>query len=503
MKKISVLLVFVLLLSLAASFGVSAETKVISSGVCGDNLTWILYEGEGPGHDRTFVIEGTGDMYDYEFSYFGKEEGSTPEQIPCPWEEETQSIDELVFKGNITKIGSGTFTYTLGGGSSLSKIVIPDGVKSIGEGAFADCRSLSEVIMPNSLESIGAFAFSGCSNLENIIIPDSVTSVGRDAFAGSGLSNVTFSDSIKKIADSMFRDCRMIKDMVIPEGITEIGANAFAGSGLSSVTIPDSVTKIDAYAFKGCRELKHIIIPDSVTSIGDGAFSEYVSGSHECGLRSIVIPESVTDLGDNMFTGATYLVKAEINANITEIPFGLFIWCHKLEDVTLPENITKIGAYAFSNCGSLKSITIPGSVKEIQSKAFSQCGSLKVIHFENGDINVAEDFLAGCSDNIVIDAPKSSTVSDSEALFRLYLCGDMPIIDYNDYVKLKGISESEQYIPVYGDNNLKQLLGYVETDTIVISLTSHYVTPPSVFCIKLSEVDDAMYVSSKYVMTTF
>ena len=59
---------------------------------------------------------------------------------------------------------------------------IPDGIKSIAGGAFSDC-SLTSVIIPNSVTSIGDDAFSYCSSLTSIVIPNSVTSIGDWAFA--------------------------------------------------------------------------------------------------------------------------------------------------------------------------------------------------------------------------------------------------------------------------------------------------------------------------------
>lgn len=45
---------------------------------------------------------------------------------------------------------------------SVERVVIPDGVISIGERAFEDCQMLNEVVIPNSVTSIGEHAFDGC-----------------------------------------------------------------------------------------------------------------------------------------------------------------------------------------------------------------------------------------------------------------------------------------------------------------------------------------------------
>ena len=106
--------------------------------------------------------------------------------------------------------------------------VIPDGVTSIGDGAFWDCSSLTSLVIPESVTSIGDYAFCCCESLTDIVIPDRVTRIGEFAFSG----------------------CESLTDIVLPEDVTSIGESAF----------------------KNCISLTDIVIPDSVTSIGDGAF---------------------------------------------------------------------------------------------------------------------------------------------------------------------------------------------------------------------------------------
>ena len=157
--------------------------------------------------------------------------------------------------------------------------VIPDGVTSIGDGAFWDCSSLTSLVIPESVTSIGDYAFCCCESLTDIVIPDRVTRIGEFAFSG----------------------CESLTDIVLPDGVTSIGDRAFDGCrSLSSVVIPDRVTSVGEYAFHYCFSLTGIVIPDSVTSIGGGAF---------CGcwsLSSLVIPDSVTSIGNESLRGCNF-----------------------------------------------------------------------------------------------------------------------------------------------------------------------------------------------------
>ena len=91
------------------------------------------------------------------------------------------------------------------GCDSLSEIVIPSSVTSIGDGAFSFCRSLSEIVIPSSVTSIGDWAFSNCDSLSEIVIPSSVTSIGDSAF-----TNCKFQDNLKQELISRF-GCKIFR----------------------------------------------------------------------------------------------------------------------------------------------------------------------------------------------------------------------------------------------------------------------------------------------------
>ena len=129
-------------------------------------------------------------------------------------------------------------------------------------------------------------AFSGCKSLSSIVIPNGVTSIGNDAFRWcSSLSSITLPSGITSIGDRAFSKCRSLSSIVLPSGVTSIGDSAFSGCfSLSSITLPSGVTSIGNDAFEFCSSLKSITLPSGVTFIGDSAFSWCYS------LQEIIIP---------------------------------------------------------------------------------------------------------------------------------------------------------------------------------------------------------------------
>ena len=179
---------------------------------------------------------------------------------------------------------------------SLSEIVIPSSVTSIGDWAFYGCRSLSEIVIPYSVTSIGHHAFSDCDSLSKIVIPSCVTSIGDRAFdTCSSLLEIVIPPSVTSIGDYAFLGCRSLSEIVIPSSVTSIGDGAFSGcDSLSEIVIPSSVTSIGHHAFYGCRSLSEIVIPFSVTSIGDSAF-------YNCSFPNNLNKELISRFGDKIF----------------------------------------------------------------------------------------------------------------------------------------------------------------------------------------------------------
>ena len=139
-------------------------------------------------------------------------------------------------------------------------------VKFISESAFKGCESLTNLIIPDSVSSIGDGAFEDCYKLRFITIPGSVSSIGRCVFC----------------------NCTSLTSITIPGSVTSIGIGAFENcTSLSCIILPRSVTSIGKRAFEHCTSLTSITIPESVTFIGGDAFSRCDSATIYCEASSM------------------------------------------------------------------------------------------------------------------------------------------------------------------------------------------------------------------------
>ena len=192
-------------------------------------------------------------------------------------------------------------------GKDITKVVIQNGVTSIGSYAFSGCSRLTSITIPNSVTSIGSNAFSGCSSLTNIPIPDSVTSIGEQAFTEcSSLTSIEIPANAKIVCGFLFSGCSNLASIKVDERNSFydsrdncnaiIHTDAFSEcNGLTNITIPGSVTSIGVSAFDNCNDLTSVTISEGVTCISMSAFADCNN------LTSVTIPDSVTSIEPNAF----------------------------------------------------------------------------------------------------------------------------------------------------------------------------------------------------------
>ena len=306
--------------------------------------------------------------------------------------------------GNMPNYNSSASSPWLIDSEKIKKVVIEDGVTSIGNCFFYWCTSLTSITIPNSVMSIGNYAFYKCKSLTSITIPNSVTSIGDYAFAYSGLTSITIPNSVASIGNRAFENCPDLTSITVEKGNTKYDSrdncNAIIETntnkliaGCKNTTIPNSVTSIGERAFEFCSSLTSITIPNSVTSIGRGAFYDCSS------LTSITIPNSVTSIGESAFCD-----------------------CFGLTSITIPNSVTSIGERTFEDCESLTSITIPNSVTSIGERAFCDCFGLTSITF-NGSTppEFGKDVFKYVSNSISVYVPANNIEAYKSALGGLGL----------------------------------------------------------------------------------
>ena len=331
---------------------------------------------------------------------------------------------------------------------------VKEGTRIICDSAFSCSDSLSEIVIPSSVTSIGDRAFSRCFSLKYISIPKSVIGLNGNPFAewygklqclspnfvyeddilfnkdksriisfrNQNIKSYVIPSSVTNIDDSAFSCCRSLSEIVIPSSVTSIGEGAFSHcDSLSEIVIPSSVTSIGDWAFSSCRSLKYISIPKSVICLNGNPFAKW-KGKLEClspnfvyeddvlfnkdksriisfrnqNIKSYVIPSSVTSIGDRAFSCCRSLSEIVISSSVTSIGDLAFSDCDSLSEIVIPSSVTSIGDLAFSDCRSLSKIVIPSSVTSIGDYAFLGCRSLSEIVISSSITSIGKGAFCYC-----------------------------------------------------------------------------------------------------------
>ena len=364
--------------------------------------------------NTVYVCNSSIDSSNFEISSNGK----LPKNI-FYFEESTNTITKYVGSAtnveipstingiDVTTIGSETFKDN----TSITSVVIPSSVTSIGNYAFTYCDSLNTVYVCNSSIDSDRFKISTGGKLpENIFYFDETTGT-ITKYIGSA-TNVEIPSTINginvtTIGDNAFNSCTSLTSIEISEGVTSIGEYAFVDcTSLASVKIPSSVTSINEGAFCRCSALKSVEILNGLKTIGDSAFSDCTA------LTDITIPDSVTTICETAFSDCTALTSIELPDNIKTIQFKTFMNCKSLASVKLPKNLTSIEEGAFANCKLLKDIEIPNGVTQILDGAFKACESLEEITIPNSVTSIGRGVFIDCTSLKSITIPSSITVSN-------------------------------------------------------------------------------------------
>ncbi len=238
----------------------------------------------------------------------------------------------------------------------------------------------------------------------DVVIPDGVVTISETAFAGNNeITGITIPPSVKENGFSLFAGCNNIEKVAFSEGITEIKELPFYDLSVKSLSIPASVTTFDSHVYK-FSQLENIIVEEGnlhLKSIDGVLFNHdmtvLLKYPTERRDAEYTVPETVKTITTWAFFPSTYIKKINIPESVTEIEADAFSCCKSLESVNLPSGITKIPSSAFVNCESLTDITISNGVKIIETSAFAYCRSLEKIHIPESVVSVAEGAFSGCS----------------------------------------------------------------------------------------------------------
>ena len=206
--------------------------------------------------------------------------------------------------------------YLLGYEGSETALVLPSDVNGedydISYGAFENRKGIVSVVVPDGVKEIGDRAFYGCTDIVEMVLPDSVERIGEYAFGHCKFTSIALPSGLTEIDDAVFWHCSNLYYIDIPEGVDRIGEKAFNGCfRMTAVSIPATVKEIGNEAFSGCKALLSVELPEGITCIGYNTFNNCQN------MHTVVIPSTVTQI-DNAFYGCYSLKNVNFRGTKAE-----------------------------------------------------------------------------------------------------------------------------------------------------------------------------------------
>ena len=273
----------------------------ITGSIDNGRISWHLYKS-----DSSLYVNGNGQLWDIYYSA------------------------KVFVDGDSMQVG------LFGGFRSISsmvrKVVIGEGITSLGINTFQDFCNLREVYLPNSLKLIDYAAFSGCH-----------------------------------FHFTKFHMPRNIKRL----GVTSLGTNGPFGEFMVFDTLYWDVEEMEnSISYMELRSVKNVVIGENSRVLPEG-FCDYNDS-----LTSVEIPRNVLKMGSRDFSNCSNLSNVILNEGLEELGYGVFDNCPTITQISLPSTL-QIMHSEFENT-SLVDITIPKNIKEL---CHLKCGTLRRVNY--------------------------------------------------------------------------------------------------------------------------
>ena len=258
--------------------------------------------------------------------------------------------------------------------SKLTKVNIPNTVKTIGKRAFCKLKNLTQVNLPDSITKIESYAFSGLKKMTELYLPDSITKIGECAFLNTNIAKINMPRSLKD-SHGCFTGMKKLKSITIPKEIKYISDYTFqSDTSLSKVIFEgNNVDSIGDFAFSGCKSLKEFKFPKKLVVIGDYAFADSgLSGK-------VILPKKCYYIAEGAFNGCKNITNVCFKGKNIEVYESAFLGCEKIKSFTGSKNIIRYGTTSFACCTSLKNFTVSKKLKYLNEETFLRCDNMKTI----------------------------------------------------------------------------------------------------------------------------
>lgn len=327
------------------------------------------------------------------------------------------TLSSIILPGSVVSIGANAFAYC----NNLKNFNVPASVKTIGNGVLKSCAKLTAITVDaentNYVSSLNSLftkdhtkliQFPAYNNYTNVMIPDGVTTIAPEAFLGaSRLAVVSIYSSVKSIGENAFGNCTALNEVkVYWESPLAVPASTFSGVNVANAKLDvpmgtqalyeaAEVWKDFGTTVEFSDQYTNLVFADSkVEAICVSRWDS--NGDHKI---NGVEAKAVTDLSD-AFTGNTEITtfdELQYFTSLKTIGNNAFKGCTALTTITMPSSVTTIGESAFEGCENLNRPMLPVALVTIGKKAFYGCKTFNRVYLYKNVASIGEGAFGMCT----------------------------------------------------------------------------------------------------------
>lgn len=325
-RLLALLLAFVMTFSLLPTVAWAATSGDCSAAGDG-SVTW-KYDAD----TTTLTISGKGAMAEF----------GTSSSTRAPWYSYRKTATKIVVENGVTSVGAHAF-YAL---TKLTSVTLPDTLKTIGYRSFRNCTGLSSIEIPNSVTEIAAAAFYNWDATKTIKFNRDKNTVLRDVALGTNWSY-----------------------------LANIDYNGEVESAPTAGTYGDNISwSYDVNATTLTINGKGQMAEPAET----GVLSTAIYGWHLWAgdITAVVISEGIESLSTSALESFRQMTSVQFPSTLKVVGELALSQCAGLTDVTLPEGVTTLKKQAFQFGG--KNFILPSTITTIEESALSSASSVKL-----------------------------------------------------------------------------------------------------------------------------
>lgn len=328
--------------------------------------------------------------------------------------------------------------------SSLGRIDLPAGVRSIGDYAFSGCKTLSQIVIPSQVRSLGAFAFQECPKLKTVLFEGDASTLASDA------STFYLSNAITSVVYLGKRSKTLTVQNAMPTfyyAITYYASESDMAAGKPSGrfvckanSVPDAATPQDVFSgsmadppegmrwvvedgFAFDREITDSFCVFAESRVADLAVGDVFTAET---VEGVEVTYTVTSTADGGSPGTAMVGRLDAGFSSSAVAESITGAVTMPGTVVAPDahayTVTSVAPYAFANCSRFVEVTIPSTVGSIGAYAFYRASQLRNVYFESDASKILDvGIFASCSNiSLVVFGGKKANVKFGSSAPKVY-----------------------------------------------------------------------------------